>query len=98
MTRITLADDRTAIDLDAVAQAFGLSIDELENRLRAGTITRWFERGTGDHDNEARLVFFAPASANRVAIDENGIVQPSPSTPDKPATSHKKRGANSTRS
>lgn len=97
MTRITLADDRTTIDLGAVAVAFGLNIDELESRLRDGTITRWFECGTGDHDNKAQLVFYSHASAIRVVVDENGIVQSSPSAPDKQATSHRKHGAISTR-
>lgn len=98
MIRITLADDKTGIDVAVIARAFGTSIDRLESSLRTGIITRWFERGAGDHDNRARLVFFSSESSRPVVIDENGGVQPSAKQSGRPATNRQTPRVNSARS
>lgn len=52
MFKITLPADRAEPDMYAVASAFGINIDELENDISIGTISRWFEVGEGDEDNK----------------------------------------------
>ena len=74
MIRTRLLDYRTDIDVNAVANAFAISSDELERRIGAGTISRWFERGEGNDDNKDRLIFSSAELGVRVTIDETGNI------------------------
>lgn len=74
MIRSRLVDYRTEINVEAVAKAFAISADELERRMAAGRISRWFERGEGNDDNKDRLIFSSAELGVRVTVDETGNV------------------------
>lgn len=75
MFRVTLPADRAMIDMAAVARAFGISIMDLENGIRVGTIGRWFEVREGDQDNKPRQIFASDKLGLRVDADEHGNVR-----------------------
>lgn len=74
MFRITLPPDRAEIDKAAVARAFGISINDLDDAIRTGTISRWFEVGAGDQDNKPHHIFASAKLGIRVDVDEYGAV------------------------
>lgn len=75
MFKITLPIDRAEPDLAAVASAFGISIQDVEDDIHIGTISRWFEVGDRDDDNEAHQVFASEKLGIRVDVDEHGTVK-----------------------
>lgn len=75
MFKITLPADRAEPDMDAVASAFGINIDELENDISIGTISRWFEVAEGDEDNKPHEFFASANLGVRVDVDEHGAVR-----------------------
>ncbi len=74
MFKITLPADRAEIDKAAVARAFGISINDLDDAIHIGTINRWFEVGVGDDDNKPHQVFASAKLGIRVDVDEQGAV------------------------
>lgn len=54
MIRIMLSGDRTDVDKDRVAEAFAISRNELEDCIRVGTATYWFELGGSDYDTPGK--------------------------------------------
>ncbi len=75
MFKITLPADRAEIDMTAVAQAFGITIHDLDDAIHIGTISRWFEVGEGDQDNKPHWIFASAKLGLRVDVDEHGFVQ-----------------------
>lgn len=73
MLRLKLCNDRTEVDLDLLAQAFSISRTELEDRLRLGTISYWYELGASDYDTP-EMVFRSTETGRRVALDRAGNV------------------------
>lgn len=73
MSSLKLCNDRTEVDLDRLAQAFSISRTELENCLRLGTISYWYELGTSDYDTP-QMVFRSKETGRRVALDRVGNV------------------------
>lgn len=73
MIRIMLSNDRTEVDMDRLAQAFAISRDEPEDRIRVGTITYWFELGGGDYDTPG-MAFRSADTGNGVTLDRVGNV------------------------
>lgn len=74
MFKITLPPDRAAPDLDAVAKAFGISIDDFKEGIQIGTISQWIEVGEGNEDNKPHRVFASEKFGMRVDVDERGNV------------------------
>jgi hypothetical protein len=73
MGRLTLSNDKTEVDVDRLAEAFAISRDELENSIRLGTITYWFELGASDYDTP-RMIFHSADTGARVTLDRVGNV------------------------
>lgn len=71
MLPLRLSNDTTEVDMDRLAGAFALSRDELETRLRLGTITYWFEREDSDA-GWPRAVFHSAETGQRVTLDRTG--------------------------
>lgn len=74
MFKINLPADRAVIDMGAVAEAFGISANELEQGIEVGIISRWFEVGEGSEDNKPHQIFVSETLGMRVEVDENGNV------------------------
>ncbi len=73
MIRIMLSDDRTEVDMDRVAEAFAISRSELEDCIRVGTTTYWFELGGLRHAAQTMKqasTMNESESARRVRRDE----------------------------
>lgn len=75
MFKITLPDDRAEPDMAAVASAFGISIGDLENDKRIGSISRWFEVAEDDEDDKPHQIFASEKLGIRVDVNEYGAVQ-----------------------
>lgn len=75
MFKITLAADRAEPDMAAVASAFGISVSDLEDDIRIGMISRWFEVGEGTEDNKPHQIFVSSTLGIRVEVDEHGNVR-----------------------
>lgn len=73
MLPLRLSNDTTEVDMDRLAGAFSVSRDELETRLRLGTITYWFELGPGDKATP-RAVFRSVDTGQRVTLDRVGRI------------------------
>lgn len=74
MFKITLPADRAVIDMAAVARAFGITTQELEDAIHVGTISRWFEVGEGDADDKPHQIFASEKLRRRVDVDQEGKV------------------------
>jgi hypothetical protein len=75
MFKIKLPPDRAEPDMPAVASAIGISVDDVEDDIQTGTISRWFEVGEGDEDNKPHQIFASAELGVRVDVDEHGDVQ-----------------------
>ncbi|WP_299364606.1 DUF6522 family protein [uncultured Paracoccus sp.] len=75
MLSLKLCNDRTEVDLDRLAQAFSIGRVELEDHLRLGTISYWYELGASD-DDTPQMVFRSKETGRRVALDRVGNVLP----------------------
>jgi hypothetical protein len=75
MEKITLPADRFEPDMTAVAEAFGISINDVHDGIAIGTISRWFEVGSGDADDKPHQIFASTALEIRIDVDEHGNVQ-----------------------
>jgi hypothetical protein len=75
MFKIILPADRFEPDMTAVASAFGISVTDVHDGIAIGTISRWFEVGTGDADDKPHQIFASALLGIRVDVDEHGNVQ-----------------------
>ncbi len=73
MLSLKLCNDRTEVDLDRLAQAFSISRSELDDCLRLGTISYWYELDASDYDTP-QMVFRSKETGRRVALDRVGNV------------------------
>ena len=73
MLTLKLCNDRTNVNLDRLAQAFSIPRTELEDCLRLGTISYWYELGDSDYDTP-QMVFSSTETGRRVALDRVGKV------------------------
>lgn len=74
MFRIALPADRAEPDMAAVARAFGLSVNDMMDNVRIGTISRWFELGNGNKHHRPHQVFASCELGIRVDVDVHGDV------------------------
>jgi hypothetical protein len=75
MFKIKLPADRAEPDMTAVGSAFGISTKDVHDGIAIGTISRWFEVGTGDADNKPHQIFASDTLGIRVDVDESGKVR-----------------------
>lgn len=75
MLSLKLCNDRTEVDMGRLAQAFSITRTELEDCLRLGTISYWYELGVSDYDTP-QMVFRSTEIGRRVALDRIGNVVP----------------------
>ncbi len=102
MFKITLPADRAVVDMAAVAREFGVSIQQLHDDMRTGTISRWLEVAEGDADDKPHKIFASEKLGIRVEVDEGGNVYStseypavrSDSLPDRIENSHSDGNAN----
>ena len=75
MRQLKLSNDRIEIDMHGLAQAFGLSSEALDDAVRLGTISYWYEIGPGDAATP-RTVFQSSETGQRVTLDRIGRIMP----------------------
>jgi hypothetical protein len=74
MTNVEREAGGFVIDAALLADAFGLSQDQIKARMRAGSITSRCEAGTDDDAERWRLTFHYGNRACRFIVDEAGNV------------------------
>jgi hypothetical protein len=73
MITIMLSNDRTEVDMDRLATAFAKSHDEMDDSIRVGTVTYWFEMGARNRDTP-QIVFHSVNTGARVILNSVGDV------------------------
>ncbi|WP_143042380.1 DUF6522 family protein [Citreimonas salinaria] len=73
MMQFRLSNDRTEVDIHALAAAFGLSRDALHDALRLGTISYCYELEPGDTATP-RTVFRSTETGQCVTLDRVGRI------------------------
>lgn len=73
MIRILLSNDKTEVDMERLAEAFLKSRNELEDRMRVGIVTYWFEMGASNRDTP-RMVFHSGETGIRVTLNSVGDI------------------------
>ena len=74
MTTVEREAGDFVIDAALLADAFGLSQDQIKARMRAGTITSRCEAGTDEDAGHWRLTFHDGNRACRFIVDEAGSI------------------------
>ncbi|MCF3594179.1 DUF6522 family protein [Rhodobacteraceae bacterium LMO-12] len=74
MPAIEIGTDQIQIDAEIVAKALKLAPQDLQARMRQGTVTSRFERGEGDDAGRVRLTFFSDTRRARITADTTGMV------------------------
>lgn len=77
MLDLKLCNDRTEVDMNLLARAFSISRTQLEDCLRLGTISYWYERGIRD-DHPPHMVFRSKQTERRVVLDRTGNIITTP--------------------
>jgi hypothetical protein len=73
MMQLRLSNDRTEVDMDVLATAFGLSREALDDALSLGAISYCYELGPGDTATP-RTVFRSTRTEQRVTLDRIGRI------------------------
>lgn len=73
MMQLRLSNDRTEIDMNVLATAFGLSSEALDGALSLGAIRYHYELGPGDTATP-RTVFRSTETGQRVTLDRIGRI------------------------
>lgn len=72
---VEIAGSTVTVDAGVVAEAFGITPDELRDLMRDGVITSRHERGEGEDEGRARMSFLYRGLTFRLTIDEkSGVV------------------------
>ncbi|WP_211100067.1 DUF6522 family protein [Acuticoccus kandeliae] len=66
--------DGFVVPAELLGEAFGLPVSQVQDAMRAGSITSRFEIGTGADSGRWRLTFYYGGRAYRLIVDENGLV------------------------
>ncbi len=74
MPAIEICPDQIQINAEIVAKALKLAPQDLQARMRDGTVTSSFERGEGDDADRIRLTFFSAHRRARITADTSGTV------------------------
>jgi uncharacterized protein DUF6522 len=74
MKPVLLNDDAIEIEASVIAEGLDLSLPQLRQQMRAGRITSFSERGTGEDLGRHRLTFFSEHRRFRVVVDERGTI------------------------
>ena len=71
---IEIGPDQIQVNAEIVAKALKLTPQELQARMREGTVTSTFERGEGEDAGRIRLTFFSATRRARITADTAGTV------------------------
>lgn len=74
MAHIDIGPDLVQVDADIVAKALQLTPQDLQNRMRDGTVTSRFERGEGEDTGRVRLTFYSDTRRARITASTTGAV------------------------
>lgn len=74
MSAIDIGPDQIEIDAEIVANALKLTPQDLQVRMREGTVTSACERGEGEDDGRYRLTFFSATRRARITANSNGTI------------------------
>jgi len=74
MTAVERNSEGFVIDASLLADAFGLSQEEIQARMRAGTITSRCEAGVDEDAGRWRLTFHHGSRACRFIVDAGGHI------------------------
>lgn len=74
MTSVELNDEVSVVDALVLAGAFGLTEDEVREKMRGGLITSRSEKGEGEDEGRWRLTFHHDGRALLVIVDDRGTV------------------------
>lgn len=74
MPEIEIGPDQIRIDAEIVAKALRLTPQDLQHRLREGTVTSRFEQGEGTDAGRLRLTFYSDIRRARIIADTSGVV------------------------
>lgn len=67
-------DEGFVVPAEMLAEAFGLTVDRIQECMRCGKITSRSEIGRGDDKGRSRLTFYYGDNAWRFIVDDNGLV------------------------
>ena len=74
MTQVERSGGGFVVDAGLLGSAFGLTEDEVRERMRSGVITARSERGQGEDAGRWRLTFHHGSRACRLIVDDRGRV------------------------
>ena len=74
MTEVERSDDGFVVAGRMLADAFGLTEEEVRRRMRRGAITSRSETGVGDDEGRWRLTFLHEERTLRLVVDDRGTV------------------------
>lgn len=74
MPEIEIGPDLIQIDADIVAKALRITPQDMQDRMRDGTVTSRFEQGEGEDAGRVRLTFFSDTRRARITADTTGTI------------------------
>lgn len=74
MTEVERSGDGFVVAAQVLADAFGLTQEEVREKMRSGAITSRSETGVGDDEGRWRLTFHHEGRALRLVVDDRGTV------------------------
>lgn len=74
MNKLLLEDGSIEIDAVIVADGLGITLSQLQERMKTGKITSVSEHGIDEDKGRHRLTFFSDHRRFRVVIDETGSI------------------------
>lgn len=74
MTVVERSGDGFVVDVEALAETFGLSREEVRQAMRDGAITSRCEAGVAEDEGSWRLTFYHRDRAFRLVVDAAGTV------------------------
>ncbi|RVV96717.1 hypothetical protein EKE94_17750 [Mesobaculum littorinae] len=74
MTTISRTEDGFVVDAGVIAEAFGITPDQVRDEMRGGGIATRSETGEGADAGRWRMTFFRGDRAFRLVVDAAGAV------------------------
>ncbi|PKQ11266.1 MAG: hypothetical protein CVT70_15325 [Alphaproteobacteria bacterium HGW-Alphaproteobacteria-1] len=74
MTEVERSGDDLVVAAQVLADAFGLTQEEVRDKMRNGAITSRSETGMGDDVGRWRLTFHHERRALRLVVDDRGTI------------------------
>jgi hypothetical protein len=74
VTGVERSGDGFVVAARVLAEAFGLTEEEVRDKMRAGAIVSRCETGVGEDEGRWRLTFHHDGRALRLVVDDRGMV------------------------